>query len=246
MKRLVATIFGVLIATAASADTIKLLASNAMREIITEIQPEFETASGHTLVITFAGTVRIKELVGTQPFDLVVVGAPEIDTFMMGGKVKPGSRVDLAKSGIGIAVKAGAPKPDIGTADAVKRALLAAKSVAYSTGPSGVYVQKLFEKLGIAAEMKTKSVETVSPRRVGDYIAAGEAELGFQQISELMHEKGIDYLGPLPAEVQNFTLWSSAILATSGHADRARTLQRFLASATADPVIRKNGMEPAR
>jgi molybdate transport system substrate-binding protein len=188
----------------------------------------------------------MKELVGQQPFDVVIVGAPEIEAFMLDGKVKLSSRADVAKSGVGIAVKAGAAKPDIGTSEAVKRALLAAKSVAYSTGPSGVYVQKLFEKLGIAAEMKPKSVQTVSPRRVGQYLAAGEAELGFQQVSELMHEQGIDYLGPLPADIQNFTLWSSGILATSGHVDRARTFQAFLAGPKAIPAIRKNGMEPVR
>lgn len=246
MKRLAAIALGLFAATAARADTIKLLASGAMREIITDVQPEFEASSGHTLAITFAGTVKIKELVGAQPFDLVIVGAPEIDAFTLDGKVKPGSRTDLAKSGVGIAVKAGSLRPDVGTSNAVKRALLAVKSVAYSTGPSGVHVQKLFEKLGVAAEMKTKSVQTVSPRRVGEYLAAGEAEIGFQQISELMHEQGIDYLGPLPSDIQNFTLWSSAILATSGHADRARTLQRFLTGALAEPVIRKHGMEPAR
>lgn len=246
MTRVVAALIGLLAATAASADTIKLLASGATRELITELQPEFEAASGHTLIITWAGSVKIRELVGAQPFDLVIASAPDIDMFLLGGKAKPGSRVDLAKSGVGVAVKAGNAKPDIGSAAALKQSLLAAKSVAYSTGTSGVYIQKMFENLGIAAEMKAKSVETVSPRRVAEYLAAGEAELGFQQISELMHEKGIDYLGPLPGEVQNYTLWSSAVLATSGHADRARSLQLFLSGAKADAAIRKNGMEPAR
>jgi len=174
----------------------------------------------------------------------VIVGVPEIEAFIQAGKVRTGSRVDLVRSGVGVAVKAGAPKPDISSAAAIKNVLLTAKSVAYSTGPSGVYVQKLFEKLGIAEQMKAKAKQTVSGSRVGQYIARGEADIGFQQISELMHEQGIDYVGPLPPDLQNITVYSSGILAVSKEAEASKAFQVFLAAPAAAPMIRKNGMEP--
>jgi len=132
----------------------------------------------------------------------VIVGAPDIDAFVKEGKMMPASRVDIASSGVGIAVKAGSPRPDISSGEAVKKALLSATAVAYSTGASGVYVQRLFDRLGIADQMKDKSKQTSPGVRVAQYLASGEADLGFQQVSELVHETGIDFLGPLPADIQ--------------------------------------------
>jgi molybdate transport system substrate-binding protein len=178
-------------------------------------------------------------------YDFVIVGAPEIDAFVQAGKVQSNSRVDLVRSGVGVAVRAGAPKPDISSSVAIKNAFPAAKSVAYSSGPSGVYMQKLFEKLGIAEQMKAKVKQAVSGTRVGGYLARGDAELGFQQIAELIHEKGIDFLGPLPPDIQNITVFSSGILTVSKNAEAAKAFQTFLAAPAAAPVIKKNGMEPA-
>ena len=231
----------------AHADDIKVIASGALHEIGLELIPQFEKSSGHKVSVTWTGTAKIKERIAAgEMFDLVIVGAPEVDKFIAEGKMVAGSRVDLAKSGVGVAVKAGAPKPDISSAEAVKKAMLAAKSVAYSTGPSGVYVQALIEKLGIAGEMKAKSKRTVPGSRVGQYLAKGEAELGFQQISELIHEAGIDYLGPLPPDIQHYTNFSSGIGSGSKEQGAAKALQAFLSAPAVAGVIKKNGMDPSR
>lgn len=240
-----AAVCGLLMSTTAHATEIKVLASGAVMETFLELFPQFEGASGNKVVVTWAGTEDIKTRVAAgEAFDLVIVGAPVIDAFIKEGKIETGSRVDLVNSGVGMAVKAGAPKPDISSGEAVKKALLAAKMVAYSTGPSGVYVQHLFDKLGIAEQMKAKSKQTVPGVRVGQYIAKGEADLGFQQISELVHETGIDFLGPLPADIQNVTVFSSGIPTGSPAAEAAKALQTFLTAPAAVPVIRKNGLEP--
>jgi molybdate transport system substrate-binding protein len=247
IRTILIAICAVTLSHAARADEIKLLASGAMHEIGNELLPLFEKSSGHKVTATWTGTVKIKQQVAAgEAFDLVIVGAPEVDAFIADGKMKPGSRVDLARSGVGVAVRAGAPKPDIGSGEAVKRALLAAKSVVYSTGPSGVYVAALFEKLGIAEQMKAKTTRTAPGTRVGQALAKGEGDLGFQQISELIHETGIDFLGPLPPDIQHFTLYSSGIVSASKVPSAAAALQAFLTTPEALAVIRKNGMEPGR
>ena len=233
------------LASAARADDIKLLSSGALHEICDEALPAFEKASGHTVKATFAGTVDIKKKIAAgEVYDLVIVAAPELEAFIKAGKLVDGSRADIAGSGVGIAVKAGAPKPDIGSAEAVKNALLQAKAVAYSTGPSGVYVLKMFDKLGVAEQMKAKSKVTVPGSRVGQYLTRGEADLGFQQISELIHEQAIDYLGPLPPELQSITLFSSGVGSGAASPAGAKALQAFMASAEAAGIIKKNGMQP--
>jgi molybdate transport system substrate-binding protein len=175
----------------------------------------------------------------------VIVGAPDIDAFVKEGKMMPASRVDIASSGVGIAVKAGSPRPDISSGEAVKKALLSATAVAYSTGASGVYVERLFDRLGIADQMKDKSKQTAPGMRVAQSLASGEADLGFQQVSELVHETGIDFLGPLPADIQNITVYSSGIRSGSNASEPAKALQAFLSAPAAAPVIRKNGMDPS-
>lgn len=224
---------------------ITVLASGAIREAYVELVPPFEAATGHKVTTTWSSTVLTKQRIAAgDVFDLVIVGAPEIEAFIAAGRIARGSRVDLMKVGVGVAVKAGAPRPDIGSADAVKRALLAATSVAYSTGPSGVYVQQLFERLGIADQMKAVARQTTPGTPVARYVARGEAELGFQQVSELIHEAGIDYLGPLPPEIQNVTTFSSGVHARADNPDAARALQVHLSAPIAAVVIRRHGMEP--
>jgi molybdate transport system substrate-binding protein len=235
-----------LMSSIVQAAEIKLLASSAVKDTFLELIPQFEKSSGHKVATTWGGTVDIKKrLAAGEVFDLVIVGVPVIDENIKEGRMVTGSRVDFASSGVGMAVKAGAPKPDISSGQAVKKALLAAKMVAYSTGSSGSYVQRLFDKLGIADQMKDKSKQTVSPRRVADYIAKDEADLGFQQVSELVHEVGIEFLGPLPADIQNVTVFSSGIPTGLNASEATKALQVFLTSPAAAPVIRKNGMEPS-
>ena len=173
------------------------------------------------------------------------MAGPAIDDQIKLGKAVAGSRVDFAQSGTGMAVKKGAPKPDIGSVDAFKKALLASKSIGYSTGPSGIYMLSVFEKLGIADQMKGKLKQTPSGVFVGTLIATGETEVGFQQISELVHFDGIDYVGPLPGDLQRMTMFSTGIHASAKQAEAARALVKYITAPAAAPVIRKHGLEPA-
>src|SRR5262245_41943359 len=229
---------------AVSATANKVLASGAIKEAYLELIPQFEKASEHKVVTTWAGTVDIKKrMAAGEVFDLVVVASPELDAFIKEGKLVPGSRTDLVRSGIGVAVRAGAPKPDIGSGDALKKALLAAKSIGYSTGPSGVYLASLFERMGIADQIKSKLKQTQPGVLVGSIIANGEAEIGFQQVSELIHVPGIDFLGPLPADVQKITVFAAGIHSSAKEPDAAKGLVKFLTAPAAAPVFKQHGLE---
>jgi molybdate transport system substrate-binding protein len=184
----------------------------------------------------------MKRLGAGEIFDLVIVSSASVDELIKQGKVA-GGRVDLAKTGIGVAVRAGAPKPNINSADALKRALLAAKTVGYSTGPSGAYLVKLFERMGIANDVKAKTRQVPSGGTVGPIIASGEAEIGFQQISELVHVPGVDFVGPLPPEVQHVTVFSCAVQAAGPHRDAAHDLVKSLTAKSTDPVFKKHGLD---
>jgi molybdate transport system substrate-binding protein len=231
---------------AVEAAEIRMLAAGAVKEAFLELIPQFESTSGNKVTATWSGSADIRKRISAgETFDLVIVGAPDIDAFVKEGKMMPASRVDIASSGIGIAVKAGSPRPDISSGEAVKKALLSATAVAYSTGASGVYVERLFDRLGIADQMKDKSKQTAPGMRVAQSLASGEADLGFQQVSELVHETGIDFLGPLPADIQNITVYSSGIRSGSNASEPAKALQAFLSAPAAAPVIRKNGMDPS-
>jgi len=176
--------------------------------------------------------------------DVVILAAPALDELIKNGKVVPGSRVDLVRSSIGVAVRAGAAKPDISSVDALKRTLLEAKSIAYSASASGVYLsQEMFQRLGIADQILEKC-KRIANEPVGAVVARGDAEIGFQQISELLPVPGIDYLGPLPPEVQKFTVFSAGVGVGAKQPDAARALIKYLASPAAVPAIKKSGLEP--
>ena len=245
---IIAATFGVIIfmlAGAARAAEINVLASMAVKEFYLELVPQFERASKHKVVTSWAGTADImKRMKAGESVDVVIIAVKSLDELTHLGKIVPGSRVDLAKSGVGVAVRAGAPKPDISSGDALKRALLSAKSIAYSSGPSGVYIAGLFQRWGIADELKPKLKQVASGVNIGEAIARGEFEIGFQQVSELVHIAGIDFLGPLPKDVQLVTVFSSGIHTGAKQPDAARALVKFLTAPAAAPIIRKNGMEP--
>ncbi|HEY6720838.1 MAG TPA: substrate-binding domain-containing protein [Burkholderiales bacterium] len=193
----------------------------------------------------WAGTADImKRMKAGESVDLVVISAASLDELAKLGKIAPGSSVDLAKSGVGVAVRKGAPRPDISSGEALKRALLSAKSISYSSGPSGVYLAGLFERWGVAEQLKPKIRQTPPGVAVGDLVARGEAEIGFQQVSELLPVAGIDYIGPLPKDIQQVTVFSGGIHAAAKEPDAARALLEFLTAPAAAPVIRKKGMEP--
>ena len=237
---------GVLMGTTmANAVEINVLSTQATEQSYRELVPQFEKATGHTVKTTFTGTLDAKKRIADgQPFDVLIMSSPDIDDFAKNGTLVAGSRVDLAKSGVGVGVKAGAPKPDIGTTEAFKKALLAAKSIGYSTGPSGNYVIGLFEKMGIADQVKPKLKQTPTGVFVGTITASGEVEIGIQQVSEMSTFPGVDYVGPLPADMQLVTVFSAGTHARAKEAEAAKALTRFLTSPAAAPVMKKKGLDP--
>ena len=235
-----------LLSSMADAAEINVLSTQATQEAYLELVAQFERASGHKVKTAFTGTLNVqKRLADGELYDMIIMAGPAIDEQIRLGKAVAGSRVDFAKSGTGLAVRKGAAKPDIRSVDAFKKTLLAAKSIGYSTGPSGLYVLGVFEKLGIAGEIKGKLKQTPSGVFVGTLIASGETEIGFQQISELVHFPGIDYVGPLPGDLQRMTVFSAGIHAGAKQADAARALVKFITAPSAAAVIRKHGLEPA-
>jgi molybdate transport system substrate-binding protein len=244
---LIAIAFAALLSSGAgNAAEIKVLSTQATEQSYRELVPQFEKASGHKVTTIFTGTLDAdKRLAAGERYDLLIMSSPSIDEHMKDGKLVKASRVDLAKSGVAVAVRKGAPKPDISSAEALKKTLLAAKSIGYSTGPSGNIVMALFQRLGVADQIKPKLKQTATGIFVGSIIASGEVEIGFQQVSELSQFAGIDYVGPLPAEIQQYTTFSSGIVAGAGQADAAKALVKFLASPAAAPIFKKRGMEPA-
>jgi molybdate transport system substrate-binding protein len=225
---------------------ITVLSSIATKEAYLELVPQFESASGHTVSTTWAGTTAIvQRMAAGERYDLIVISSTELDELIKQGGIVAGSRVDLAKSGIGIAVRAGAPRPDVRSSAALKQALLSAKTVGYTSGPSGVYMAGLIEKMGIAAEVKPKHRGVPSGGTIGTIVASGGAEIGFQQVSELVHIPGIDYIGPLPPDIQCVTVFSCGLQAGASQPDAAKALVAFLTTPAAKNVMTKHGLETA-
>jgi len=242
-------IVGLLVAAGAFADEIAVMTSGAFTPAYVQLVPQFERATHHTVVTTLGASMGTgantipSRLQRGEMADIVILAAPALDDLIRQGKVVAGSRVDLGRSRIGMAVRAGAPRPDISSIEALKQTLLRARSVAYSSSASGVYIStELFARLGVADQMKGKTL--VSEGAVGPLVASGEAEIGFQQVSELLPVPGIDYVGPLPAAVQRETVFAAGIVSGAHEPAAAKSLLDFFASAAAAPVIRKTGLEP--
>jgi len=242
-----------LICTAATAraDEIKVVTSGGFTAAYLELVPQYEVSTHNKLVTEFGPSMGTTHnaipirLERGEAIDVVIMAGPALDDLIKQGKVRAGSRVDLVKSYIGMAVKAGAPRPDISTVDALKKTLLAAKSIAYSDSASGVYLStELFPKLGIGDEIKSKS-KKIEADPVGGFVATGEFEIGFQQISELRPVKGIDIVGPLPPGAQRVTVFAAGIPTTATHPEAAKALIEWLASPVAYTAIKKSGLEPA-
>ncbi|HWN49427.1 MAG TPA: substrate-binding domain-containing protein [Xanthobacteraceae bacterium] len=239
----IAAALAAVLAPAAGAAEIKVIASNAVREPYRELVPVFEKATGHRVTIDWGGTVDIVRRVGAgEVADIVIIPAGRIDDFVKQGLLV--GRIDLARSGVGVAVRAGAPRPDVSSAAALRNTLLAARSIVLSSGPSSVYLPTLFQKMGIAEQIKSKIIQIGPGLPVGEAVARGEGEIGFTQISELMSVKGADYLGPLPADVQFITVFSAGLHAAAPAPDAARALIKFLTTPDAAPVLKRHGMEP--
>jgi molybdate transport system substrate-binding protein len=224
---------------------INVMATAAFKEAYLELVPQFERASGHKVITTWASTMDIVSRVKAgEATDLAVMSGNAIDELIAAGKFAKDSRVNIATSWVAMAVRKGAPKPDISSADALKRAMLAAKSIAYSTGPSGVYLIGLFRRMGIAEELAPK-VKQIKGEPIGASVARGEIEIGFQQMSELMPVPGIDIVGGLSKDIEEITFFATGRHADSLVVDTANALTAFFKAPTAHALIRAKGMEPA-
>jgi len=228
----------------AQAADITVLATPGIKEAYNEIAPRFEKSANHKVKTTWAGTADVmKRMKAGEVFDAVILASDSLEELVDTSKVMAGSTSDVARSLVAVAVRAGVPKPDISTSDAVKKALTGAKSVVISSGPSGVYLNGLFEKLGVMGDLKPKLKVTPSGVAVGEVLAKGEGDLGFQQVSELIHYPGIQYVGPLPADIQKVTVFSGGVPAASREPDAARAFLQYLASAEHQAVLKKHGLD---
>ncbi len=230
-----------------SVPALRGISSMATRLVLADLIAGYTRRSGDPAVSieSVGGVDAARRVMADEPFDLVVLASDAIDKLQAAGKVLPGSRVDLVRSGVALAVRAGAPVPDIGSEDAVRQAVLAARSLSFSTGPSGVALARLFERWGVADALRERIVQAPPGVPVGTLVARGEAELGFQQLSELLHVDGITLLGPLPDAIQITTTFSAAVCTTAGQSDAARAFIAFMASDDAAEAKRRQGMDPA-
>ncbi len=221
------------------------ISSMATRQLLAELVKDYQSATGQAAAIESVGGVdAAKRVQAGEAFDVVILAADAIDKLMAAGCLVPGSKVDLVLSGTSVAVPAGSAQPDISSEEAVKQAVLAAPSVSYSTGPSGVALAKMFERWGIAGQVQDKIVTPPPGTPVGSLVAKGEVALGFQQLSELIHVEGIAIVGPLPAAIAIDTIFSAAIVQGTARAADARALLAFMASPAAAEAKRRQGMQP--
>ncbi len=222
------------------------ISSMATRQVLADLAQAWQARGGEPVAIESVGGVdAAKRVQAGEPFDVVFLASDAIDKLQAAGRVEPGSKVDLVHSGVAVAVRAGTPHPDLGSEDAVRQAVANAPTIGYSTGPSGVALQKLFERWGIADQVRERTVQAPPGVPVGSLVAEGKVALGFQQLSELISLQGIDVVGPLPPAIQVTTTFSAGVVAGSPKADAVRRLLSFMASPEAAEAKRRQGMDPA-
>jgi molybdate transport system substrate-binding protein len=233
-------------ATGVDAAEITIVSSLNVRPEMDAIIPAFERVSGHKVTIDYRTTpVWVKQIDDGTPIDLAIAYTDTLDHLIETGKVSAGLRVDILQSGIGVVVRAGAPKPDIGSIEALKNALLGAKSIAFSKGPTGVYLATVVARLGIKDQLKPKTILTDSGiGAVGTAVAKGEAEIGIHGTYELLSIADVDFVGPIPRELQKMMVYSAVVPANAKEPEAAKSLIRFLSSEIAIPLIHQKGMEP--
>ena len=248
---LLGVFLSLLIGSTVHAAEIRVVTSGAFTEAYKKLVPIYEQASGHTVISAYGASIGNapdsipSRFARGEKFDLVILSEGGLEALMKDGKLIGGSRVDLARSQIGVAVRKGTPKPDISSVDALRKTLLSARSVAYSASASGTYLStELFPKLGIAEQMKVTARKIMS-ERVGAVVARGDAELGFQQVSELIYFKELDFVGTLPESVQQTIFFSSALVQGSTQTEAASHLVRFFTSPAVAEIVRETGLEPA-
>ncbi|MBX5462617.1 MAG: substrate-binding domain-containing protein [Steroidobacteraceae bacterium] len=225
---------------------LRLISSMATREVLRELATRYQEATKQAVVTEAAGGVDVaKRVQAGEAVDIVVLASNVIDKLIAEGKLLAGSRVDIVKSGVAVAVRAGAARPDISTEQALKQAVLSAKSLSYSTGPSGTHLEKTFERWGILDQIRSRIVVPPPGVPVGSLVACGQAELGFQQLSELMNLPGIEVVGPLPPPVQTLTIFSGGISVTCSQPDTARAVLAFMGSPDTAAIKQRHGMDGA-
>jgi molybdate transport system substrate-binding protein len=227
--------------------SMRCLSSMATRQVLADLFAVYSRQTGRTVSLESVGGVdATRRVQAGEPVDLVVLASEAIDTLIDSGRLIAGSKRDLARSGVAVAVRVGTPWPDLRSVKALQEAVLAAPTIGYSTGPSGTALLALFERWGIARDVQARLVQAPAGVPVGALVARGEVALGFQQRSELLHLPGIEVVGPLPEAVQIITVFSGGIGTQNTQGARASELLEFLASPHAADVVRQHGMQPAR
>jgi molybdate transport system substrate-binding protein len=226
------------------AAVIEVLSTLALRGVLTEVAADFLARTGLAVAAGYKSTnAQLLAISQGATADMAIITRPAIDRLVRAGKIVAGSAADIAQSGVGLAVRAGAPKPDIATVEAFKRTLLAAKSIAFSRiGASGIHFGEVIERLGIAAEVRRKAI--IGDSYVGEIAARGEAELAVQQISELMPVAGIDIVGPLPGDLQKISVFSAGIFTAARNPAGAAKLIAYLALPELAPILIRKGLSP--
>jgi molybdate transport system substrate-binding protein len=244
-------LYGVSLAAAsgvANAAEIKVLSGSGVQPVMIDLIPGFEAASGHKVAFDYGTVGGMAERVrGGEAADVVIASGPQIAALEKGAKVVAGSRTDLGKTGVGVFVRKGAARPDIGSVEAFKRTLLGAKSIGWNDpaagAPVSIYMLGLLDRLGIGAEMKPKTVAFKQRSERFEAVARGDVEIGFNQVSEILAAPGVDLVGPLPESIQNYTLFSAGIVANSRQQDAGRALIRFISSPDAKAAMKAKGFE---
>jgi molybdate transport system substrate-binding protein len=225
---------------------VNALVSNGVKAVMEEIRPQCETAIGHPVDMQFNTSVALKQKIEAgDAFDVTILTSDLIDELTKQGKIEAGTRVDLARSGIGVGIRAGAPKPDISTPEAMKRTLLNAKAISYAAeGASRVYIEKMFDSLGIGNEVKTKIILEKQPGQPQINVAEGKADLVMTLVSEILPVHGIELLGPLPSDFQHYVSLAGGVGANAHDPKTAKAVLKFLSGPKAAPVFKAKGMEP--
>jgi len=232
------------VAMPACAAEITVLAGMGVVSGLRDLAPAYEKLTGHKVIVRFEQTPVLNEKINTgAPADIASMQPDQIDNYIKQGKMVAGTKMNFAQAGVGVAVKAGAPRPDISTVEAFKASMLNAKSIGYSRGGSGNIAAKVMEKLGIADQLKART-QFIDGRPVAEVVAKGEVELGLQQINVIIPVEGADYIGPLPKELQETVRFAGAVLTVSKEKELAKAFLNYIATADAGPLLRKSAMEP--
>ena len=244
MRILTLALLAISFAAPAPAAEITVLAGMGVISGVSDLAPAYEKLTGHTVTVKFEQAAAMNAMINSgAPADIAALQPEQVDNFITQGKMVAGTKTNFAQAGVGVAVKTGAPRPDISTAEAFKNAMINAKSIGYSQAGSGMIAAKVMEKLGIADQLKPKT-KFINGLPVAEAVAKGEVEVGLQQINVIIPVEGADYVGPLPKELQETVKFAGGVLTVSKEPEVARAFLRFIASPEAAPLIRKSAMEP--